>query len=162
METDPRERPAAVETPVRSTTRVRPRLADAVPAARRGLAACLLMALIPLGPALAAGDDELAELQRLQVVLNIINQEIQSNYQEMRAIAEMRKSYADLALFTRPSPDPIDKRAEEERLRGELKREGELRDRLDQLFARTRELEAQRQPLMRRVVELALRPRPAE
>jgi hypothetical protein len=101
-----------------------------------------------------------SQIKRIEVALNRINMEQQSVYQQFQMIQELQRgamlrSYQSTQVYT-PPPTPPDyddmvaeRRAEDARVEGYA---GEL----DRLYARYRELEEQKRPLLDELSELAL------
>jgi hypothetical protein len=124
----------------------------------RWVALCLLGLLS--APVLAAEDID-RELRRVEIALNRIHQEQQSVYQQFQMVQEMRRNeeqrtYQPLLSYTPPATPPNydDLRREEEARAARLK---EYQYELDRLYARYRELEDQKKPLLDELSALAQR-----
>jgi hypothetical protein len=100
-----------------------------------------------------------AQVKSVELALNHIQLEQQSVYQQFQMIQEMRRAelqqIAQSALVYTPEPTPPDyedmvakKHARESRLQG-------YQDELDRLYARYRELEEQKRPLLDELSQLA-------
>ena len=99
------------------------------------------------------------EIGRVEMVLDHIGREQQSVYQQFQMVQELRRSeaqegYQSQLVYTPPitPPNYEDLRAQED------DRQARLRDyklELDRLYARYKDLEAQKQPLLDRISELA-------
>jgi hypothetical protein len=133
---------------------------------RLASAAFVLSLLLGAGPLPAQTDFQAeldAQIKRVEVALSRVNLEQQSVYQQFQMIQDLQRnamlrSYQSTQVYT-PPPAPPDyddevrkRRAEEARLEGYV---GEL----DRLYARYRELEEQKRPLLDELSELALRRR---
>ena len=99
------------------------------------------------------------EIDRVEMALDRISREQQSVYQQFQMVQELRRSeaqqgYQSQLVYTPPitPPNYEDLRAQED------DRQARLRDyklELDRLYARYKDLEAQKQPLLERISELA-------
>jgi hypothetical protein len=131
-------------------------------------AALALSLLLATAPAPAQTDDtsaaELdAQIKRVEIALNRITLEQQSVYQQFQMVQEqqrnaMLRSYPSTQVYT-PAPTPP---SYDEMVREREAREARLEayeSELDRLYARYRELEEQKRPLLDELAELALRPR---
>ncbi len=118
----------------------------------------LMLALALLSvPAQSAGDIE-QEIRRVEGVLSRITQEQQSLYQQFQMVQERRRN--DLAQVqplqsytppaTPPNYDDV-QREQEER----TERIQQYQEELDRLYARYRELEEQKKPLLEELSALA-------
>ena len=114
-----------------------------------------------LGAALAFAQTETdAELKRLEVALGRINQAQQSVYQQFQMVQELRRAELARPDPFAPQPSGI---APPPRDYNDLQREREAREtrikdlsaELDRLYARFRELEEQKRPLLERMSELS-------
>jgi hypothetical protein len=118
----------------------------------------LFLALLS-GPVWAA-DDIQQQVRRVEAALTRISQEQQSIYQQFQMVQELRRSderqMQPLQSYT-PPPTPPNyddvKREEEER----AQRIKEYQYELDRLYARYRELEEQKKPLLEELSALAQR-----
>ena len=116
----------------------------------------LVLALLA-GPAWPA-DDVAQEVRRVEAALSRISQEQQSVYQQFQMVQELRRSderqMQPLQSYT-PPPTPPNyddvKREEEER----AQRIKGYQYELDRLYARYRELEEQKKPLLEELSALA-------
>jgi hypothetical protein len=111
------------------------------------------------GPAWAA-DDIQQEMRRVETALNRISQEQQSIYQQFQMVQELRRSderqMQPLQSYTPPPTPPNydDVKREEEARAQRIK---EYQYELDRLYARYRELEEQKKPLLDELSALAQR-----
>jgi hypothetical protein len=119
----------------------------------------LLLALLWL-PALAAEDVD-REIRRVEIALNRIHEEQQSVYQQFQMVQEMRRNeelraYQSQLSYTPPATPPNydDLRRDEDARAARLK---EYQYELDRLYARYRELEDQKKPLLDELSALAQR-----
>ena len=105
-----------------------------------------------------AADDLTEQIRRVEAALARISQEQQSVYQQFQMVQEMRRNLQaqmqPLQSYT-PPPTPPNyddvKREEEER----AQRINDYQYELDRLYARYRELEEQKKPLLEALAELA-------
>jgi hypothetical protein len=117
----------------------------------------LPLALALLGaPAGAASIDD--EIRRVQAALTHIAQEQQSLYQQFQMVQELRRSdvaqMQPLQSYTPPATPPnYDDVQREQEARTE--RIQQYQDELDRLYARYRELEEQKKPLLEELSALA-------
>jgi predicted nucleic acid-binding Zn-ribbon protein len=118
----------------------------------------LALALSLLGVPAWAADDITAEVRRVESALTRISQEQQSVYQQFQMVQEMRRTLQaqmqPLQSYTPPATPPnYDdvKREEEERAR----RINDYQYELDRLYARYRELEELKKPLLEELAALA-------
>jgi hypothetical protein len=125
----------------------------------------LLTAIFLLNAAVAAaGEADQDELRRLDFAVSRIQQEQQSAYQQFGMVQELRRS---LMQQTTPPPLPAvsgidgDFPDYDEQVRQRKQLEEQLRRyavELDRLYARYRELEEQKRPLLDRISELSRSP----
>jgi Mg-chelatase subunit ChlI len=133
-----------------------------------GIVTLALSLLLTTGPLSAQTDfpsqTELdAQIRRVRLALDRIQIEQQSVYQQFQMMQEMRRtelqeSYGSALVYT-PPPTPPDY---EEEVRQREEREARARAytaELDRLYARYRELEEQKRPLLEELSELALQRR---
>ena len=118
----------------------------------------LPLVLVLLGaPAWSAGEID-QEMRRVEVALARISQEQQSVYQQFQMVQEMRRSderqMQPLQSYTPPPTPPNydDVKREEEARTQRIK---EYQYELDRLYARYRELEEQKKPLLEELSALA-------
>lgn len=129
--------------------------------------ASLLIALALCLPAAVPAQDPAppparldAQLRRVEAALSRISQEQQSVYQRFQMLQEMRRAelqqvYQQGQTYTPPATPPNyedlvrEKNAHEQRLQ-------QYSEEIDRLYARYRELDAQKQPLLEALSELAL------
>jgi hypothetical protein len=116
---------------------------------------CLLLAT----PVLAADDID-REVRRIESALNRISQEQQSVYQQFQMVQELRRTdqaqVQPLPSYTPPATPPnYDDVKREEETRAERIKEYQYE--LDRLYARYRELEEQKKPLLEELSALAQR-----
>jgi hypothetical protein len=120
----------------------------------------LLLALALAAPALAQQRSQQAqideELRRLQTVLNILNQELAAEYRHVDSLQQALQDNARLPLAgdAARSPDVVSFEDVAAQKRAALRREADLNARLDAVYARIRQLDAQKQPLLSRLSEL--------
>lgn len=102
-----------------------------------------------------------AQMRRVETALNRIAQEQQSVYQRFQMLQEMRRAELQQSAqqgesYTPPATPPNyedvvrERNAREQRLQ-------QYNDEIDRLYARYRELDVQKQPLLDAMSELALR-----
>lgn len=102
-----------------------------------------------------------AQMRRVETALGRIAQEQQSVYQRFQMLQEMRRAEVNQSVqqglsYTPPATPPNyddvvrERSAREQRLQ-------QYSDEIDRLYARYRELDAQKQPLLDALSELALR-----
>lgn len=116
-----------------------------------------LLWLLAVAPVLAADDID-REVRRIEAALNRISQEQQSVYQQFQMVQELRRSdqaqMQPLQSYTPPATPPsYDDIKREEQARAE--RIKQYQDELDRLYARYRELEEQKKPLLDELSALA-------
>jgi hypothetical protein len=119
----------------------------------------ILTCLLLVAPVLAA-DDMDREVRRVESALTRISQEQQSVYQQFQMVQELRRSeerqMQPLQSYTPPATPPsYDDVKREEEARAERVKEYQYE--LDRLYARYRELEEQKKPLLEELSELAQR-----
>lgn len=120
----------------------------------------LLLQFLLAGTAFAADED--VEIRRLQGVLSVINQEIQAEFQQYQMVLQVRRETMQILMYGALAvPDPVNFEAVKEEQRKLVRRDDELRGQLDQILAKIRELEARKQPLIDRLLELAAAARAA-
>jgi chaperonin cofactor prefoldin len=118
----------------------------------------LLLALLWCASAFAQ-DDVDAQIKRLEVALNRIQAEQQSVYHQFQMVQEQRRSALQQAqqgiyIYTPPATPP----SYDEVVREKEARDAQMKaysDELDRLYARYRELEQQKKPLLDALTELA-------
>ncbi len=124
----------------------------------RTLLTCILLLYAAVAAAGEADQDD--RLRRLEVAVSRIQQEQQSAYQQFGMVQELRRS---LIQQTTPPPLPAvsgidgDLLDYDEQVRQRKQIEEQLRRytvELDRLYARYRELEEQKRPLLDRISEL--------
>jgi hypothetical protein len=120
---------------------------------RAAILACLLFVTSAL-----AADDIDREVRRIESALSRISQEQQSVYQQFQMVQEMRRSdqaqVQPLQSYTPPATPPnYDDVKREEEARAERIKEYQYE--LDRLYARYRELEEQKKPLLEELSALA-------
>jgi hypothetical protein len=99
-------------------------------------------------------------MKRLQVLLSVINSEVKSDLDQMLVLQEAITANArtPLDLQRGRSPDAVlfdDAAAAQRRA---IERETAINARLDAILARNAALDAKKQPLMERVLELSVAP----
>ena len=101
---------------------------------------------------------EEAELKRLQSVLAILNDEQAAQYQQIEPLLRAIRDNAQIpsAYLRRVAPDPLSYTVDqiEAERRQATQREAELNARLDAIYARIKEIDAQKQPIFARLREL--------
>jgi hypothetical protein len=116
-----------------------------------------LVLVLLAGPAWPA-DDAAQEIRRVEAALNRISQEQQSVYQQFQMVQELRRSderqVQPLQSYTPPPTPPNydDVKREEEARAQRIKG---YQYELDRLYARYRELEEQKKPLLEELSALA-------
>jgi hypothetical protein len=104
-----------------------------------------------------------AQIRRIELALNRIQQEQRAVYQQFQMMQEMRRSeleenYQSSFVYTPPATPPN----YDEQVRTRQAREARLQgytNELDRLYARYRELEEQKRPLLDELSELSLQRR---
>jgi hypothetical protein len=119
----------------------------------------ILIGLLLGVPALAAEDID-REVRRVESALTRISQEQQSVYQQFQMVQELRRSdqtqMQPLQSYTPPATPPnYDDVKREEEARAERVKQYQYE--LDRLYARYRELEEQKKPLLDELSALAQR-----
>jgi hypothetical protein len=119
----------------------------------------ILIGLLLGVPALAAEDID-REVRRVESALTRISQEQQSVYQQFQMVQELRRSdqtqMQPLQSYTPPATPPnYDDVKREEEARAERVKQHQYE--LDRLYARYRELEEQKKPLLDELSALAQR-----
>ncbi len=118
----------------------------------------LALALGLLAAPAWTADDLAQEVRRIEAALTRITQEQQSIYQQFQMVQELRRSderqMQPLQSYTPPATPPNydDVRREEE---ARTQRVKEYQYELDRLYARYRELEEQKRPLLEELSALA-------
>ncbi len=104
----------------------------------------------------AAADSFDTELKRLQTILNIMNQELQAEYQQMRSIQETLRSNAVTPPNLQPGYQGDVVRYEDyvAEQRNTARRDAALRTQLDTIQERVKQIEAEKQPILDRLKEL--------
>ena len=106
-----------------------------------------------------AQDDVDAQIKRLETALNRIQAEQQSVYHQFQMVQEQRRSALQQAqqaimVYTPPSTPP----SYDDVVREKEARDAQMKayaDEVDRLYARYRELEEQKKPLLDQLTELA-------
>lgn len=120
---------------------------------------CLVALVLALNVPSALAQSEDAELKRLQTILAILNQELLAEYQQIQALQEARRSNAQVPLYLQGrSPDRVslDEAAADQRRA--VEREAALNAQLDGIYARIKQLEAEKQPILERLREIVRSP----
>jgi hypothetical protein len=106
-----------------------------------------------------AQEDVDVQIKRLEITLNRIQAEQQSVYQQFQMVQELRRSELQRAqqsiqVYTPPATPPSydDVVREKEQRKAQMSR---YDDELDRLYARYRELEEQKRPLLDQLSDLA-------
>lgn len=97
-----------------------------------------------------------AELKRLQSSLVTLNQELAATYDQFKMVLEVRRDSIQQEILEGPRPG-LDDRSYETIVAaqaGARARGQELTRQMDQLLAKVREIEAEKQPILQRVYEL--------
>lgn len=98
-----------------------------------------------------------SELQRLNTLLNVLNQEQQALVQQLEITQDMRRSNTQMLCSGQlMQPGVMDYTDWVAAQRDSVRREDELRSKIDQLYARWSELETSKRPVLQRLYELAL------
>jgi hypothetical protein len=111
----------------------------------------------------ALEDENILEMKRLQAMVTVINLELKSDLDQVVMLQEAIKVNARMSLMSQGrSPDAIsfDEVAAAKRLA--IQRETAINARLDAILLRSNELDAKKQVLLDRVLELSLAPRTSE
>jgi hypothetical protein len=135
-----------------------------VRSARVSLPAVLLSLALAAGPAAAQSEPpspaELdAQVKRVEIALDRIKMEQQSVYQQFQMVQELRRGelqqsvQSSLVYTPEPTPPNYDDRVREREAREA--RMQRYADELDRLYARYRDLEEQKRPLLDELAQLA-------
>ncbi|MBS1138388.1 MAG: hypothetical protein H6R11_2342 [Proteobacteria bacterium] len=120
----------------------------------------LMMVLLTLSfqrPVLA--EEPEAELRRLQTILSTLNQELQAEYQHIRTLQEaLRSNTVAPLLIQGRSPDVVAYEEVASQERTALRREAALNAQLEVVYARVKQIEADKQPILDRLRELIKTP----
>lgn len=116
------------------------------------MARWIVLLLLTLAGSVNAADD--SELQRLNLLLNVLNQEQQAVVQQIQLTQELRHS-PPYPCSGQLGPGVVDYADWVAAQRSAVRREDELRNQADQLYARWNELEASKRPVLQRIYELA-------
>lgn len=116
------------------------------------MARWMSLLMLALGGSVYAADSP--DLQKLNLLLNVINQEQQSLVQQIQVTQETRRNNYPCGGQLVP-PGMIDYAEWVDAQRSAMRRENELRERLERLHSRWDELETRKQPLLQRIYELA-------
>lgn len=115
----------------------------------------LFIMMLMLAGHISAADTD-TELKRLQSALVTLNQELAATYSQFQMVLEARRASIQQEILEGPRPgldirnyETIVAAQAEARERGQ-----ELTRQMDQLLARVREIEAEKQPILQRVYEL--------
>jgi type II secretory pathway pseudopilin PulG len=126
-----------------------------------GRALRVLLALVAFGVGVADGQtDADAELRRVQAALNVIQQTQQGVYQQFQMVQELRRSELARADPFAPqanvgiAPPPQDYNELQRQREARENRIKDLSAELDRLYARYRELEEEKRPLLERMGEI--------
>jgi Skp family chaperone for outer membrane proteins len=124
--------------------------------AMKTLLAVILASALTMGalPAAAQTRDADATIKRLQTVLNVLNQELTATYEQIKALQAMlaANDRNSLNVQGRPKPLTTEDEVAEVKRKGEA-REREIQDRIEAAFKRIQEIDAQKQPVLRRLRE---------
>ena len=121
---------------------------------RRPLPTLLLLSCLLAFPAHAADTPFDAEIRRLQTFLGILNQELTTQYERIKALQQAIAQSGHSGTPPTVSPDVGRYEEVAEQRRRDLAREASLRQQLDATLERIRDLETQKAPLLERVREL--------
>lgn len=114
----------------------------------------LAVLLLAFAGSVYAADDP--ELQRLNILLNVLNQEQQALVQQMQIAQEMRRDNTRMLCNGQLLPPGMVEYADlVAAQRNAVRRDEELRSQVDQLYARWQELEQDKRPVLQRIYELA-------
>lgn len=115
----------------------------------------LFIMMLMLAGHISAADTD-TELKRLQSALVTLNQEMSATYSQFQMVLEARRASIQQEMLEGPRPgldyrnyEAIVAAQNEARERGR-----ELAGQMDQLLARVKEIEAEKQPILQRVYEL--------
>ncbi|GEM_PF-1991938 len=115
------------------------------------------MAWLMLVAASAAGAADDTELPRLNALLNTLNHEQQALAQQLQILQEMRRGNAQALCGGQLMPPGVMDYADWVTARqGAARREDDFRTQTDELYARWRQLEADKRPVLQRLYELAM------
>jgi hypothetical protein len=107
----------------------------------------------------ALSADNTEELQRLHNALDVLNQEEQAVYQQFQMVQELRRANAQLS-YTGQFPQPqymteVPNYADVVEAQNKaLRRDEDLANQADRLYARYADIEARKTPLLQRIYEL--------
>lgn len=124
------------------------------------LAAALSISIAYSGPLFAQEQEGVLELKRLQASLSIINSEIKADLDQILALQEAIKTNSRTPMDAQPgrSPDVALYEDTTAAQRLAIQRDAAISARLDAILARTAALDAQKQRLLERVLELGVVP----
>ncbi len=123
--------------------------------------ACLatLFSLLFCGPLLAQEHAGASEMKRLQTLMSVINGELKADLDQILVLQEAIKANARLPLAAQGrSPDAISFDEVAAAQRRAIQRESALNARLEAIMARSAILDANKQSLLERLMELGLAP----
>lgn len=110
------------------------------------------------GPVAAQEQQTFTQIKTLQASLSVINSELRSDLDQILILQEAIKANARPPLEAEQgrSPDPISYEDVAAAQRRAIQRETAINVRLDELLARSAELDARKQPLLDQVRELGI------
>jgi len=119
----------------------------------------LPLALLLCGAVASGQEDVDAQIKRLETALTRIQAEQQSVYQQFQMVQELRRTQTQYAtqpiqVYTPPATPPN----YDDVVREKAQRESQLKqydEELDRLYARYRELQEQKRPLLDQLADLA-------
>ncbi len=118
--------------------------------------AVILVSALTLGafPVSAQTRDADAAIRRLQTVLNVLNQELTATYDQIKALQAMLAANDRNSLNVQGRPKPLTTEDEVVEVKRKTEaREREIQERIEAAFKRIQEIEAQKQPVLRRLRE---------
>lgn len=116
----------------------------------------ILFAMLLILAGHAGADDFDAELKRLQSTLFTLNQELAATYSQFQMLMEARRASMQQGILDGPQPG-LDYRDYETVVAAQAAaraRSDELTRQMDQLLAKAREIDVEKQPILQRVYEL--------
>jgi hypothetical protein len=116
----------------------------------------VLVSALALGacPVSAQPRDADAAIKRLQTVLNVLNQELTATYDQIKALQAMLAANDRNSLNVQGRPAPLTNEEEVAEVKRKAQaREREIQERIEAAFKRVQEIEAQKQPVLRRLRE---------
>lgn len=132
------------------------------------IASLLTVGVLALGslPA-AAQEDELVEMRRLQELLTVLNQELKADLDQILVLQQAQRINAAMPDMRGRSPDMVLYTDVEAARRRAVEQDAELQARLSGLLDRSKSLDARKQQILERILEIggspaAATPAPAQ